>query len=119
MERILVGHIRKHLKEHLAFCKYMKYHGNAISSEGEPDIFAAGYLDDTPVMLAIEAKVHPNFPTSIQMHKLYQWNNAGVHTAVIYNIEELHTFLEAVSTKPRWPVKFNMECAGVAPNSWK
>ena len=107
LEKTLTKKIRKHLDKKLAHCKHMKVHGTAITKRGEPDIIAAGYLNHIPITLVIEAKIHPNQPTYAQIYRLKEWLFAGVHTAVIYSIEDLDLFLSEIAADPTFPDKHN------------
>lgn len=78
LEKIYENKIKRYLKER--GCYEVKYHGNAYSTNGTPDILACvnGYF------LAIEVKAPEGKPTELQLAKIDQIRKAGGFAYVVY-----------------------------------
>lgn len=78
LEKIFENKIKRYLKER--GCYEVKYHGNAYSTNGTPDILACvnGYF------LAIEVKGPEGKPTELQLVKIDQIRKAGGFAYVVY-----------------------------------
>lgn len=78
LEKIYENKIKRYLKER--GCYEVKYHGNAYSTNGTPDILACvnGYF------LAIEVKAPEGKPTELQLAKIAEIRKAGGFAYVVY-----------------------------------
>lgn len=59
---------------------YVKYHGNAFSANGTPDLLCCV----NGVFMAIEVKASKGKPSKIQLYKIEQINKAGGVAFVLY-----------------------------------
>lgn len=77
-EKIYETKIKRYLKE--CGCYYVKYHGNAYSTNGTPDILACvnGHF------LAIEVKADKGKPSELQLVKIRDIRRAGGLAYVAY-----------------------------------
>lgn len=78
LEKMYENKIKRYLKDH--GCYEVKYHGNAYSTNGTPDILACvnGYF------LGIEVKAPDGKPTELQLQKLKDIRRAGGFGYVAY-----------------------------------
>lgn len=77
-EKLFENKIKRYLNER--GCYEVKYHGNAYSENGTPDILACvnGYF------LAIEVKAPEGRPTDLQLYKIECIRKAGGMAFVVY-----------------------------------
>lgn len=77
-EKMFENKIKKYLKDHNCYC--VKYHGNAYSTSGTPDILACvkGHF------VAIEVKAPEGKPSELQLHKIEEIRKAGGFGFVVY-----------------------------------
>ena len=77
-EKMFENKIKRYLKERECYC--VKYHGNAYSTNGTPDILACinGYF------LAIEVKAPEGKPSELQLVKIDEIRKAGGFAYVVY-----------------------------------
>lgn len=78
LEKMYETKIKRYLKER--GCYEVKYHGNAYSTNGTPDVLACvnGYF------LAIEVKAPNGKPSELQIEKIEQIRKAGGFAYVAY-----------------------------------
>lgn len=77
-EKVFENRIKKYIKDKGGYC--VKYHGNAYSTNGTPDILACvnGYF------LGIEVKAQTGKPSELQLVKIRDIREAGGFGYVVY-----------------------------------
>jgi hypothetical protein len=64
-------------------------HGSAEQRAGEPDIDGAVLWEDGSFShFKIEAKIHPNTPSKLQLERLRRYSQLGYITGVVYSLDE-------------------------------
>ena len=77
-EKVFENKIKNHIRDKGGYC--VKYHGNAFSTNGTPDILACinGYF------LAVEVKAENGKPSELQLAKIRGIRKAGGFAYVVY-----------------------------------
>ena len=72
----------------------LKIHGTGMQEKGHPDIFGSIRLKGKGVTAAfvIETKTPEGRLSEIQVERIKQWYTAGLHVAVIFNINGWQRF---------------------------
>ena len=68
---------------------WRKVHGSVMQTRGDPDLDICYH----GIAIKLEVKAGKNQPTSIQVHRIQEWANAGAIADVVYDVESVRTIL--------------------------
>jgi len=91
LEKNIVKKIIKNLNS-LPECKAIKFHGNAFTEAGTPDVICAyrGYA------VLFEVKVPGKKPAKIQEKRISEWSGAGALCKVVFSWEDVECVLSEI-----------------------